>query len=64
MAGSWQHCTNKKDGSFEFDSIENLRDAYEACEEMHFMIRFLSKHDKEKIKEANDAFWKHYKLGG
>lgn len=66
MAGSYKHCTNK-DGSFRADdftdSIENLGDAWEACEEMHFMINFLANGDHGRIAEALEAFYasKHQK---
>ena len=60
MAGSYRHVCNE-DGSFRTndfnDMIENLGDAYEACEEMHFMISYLSGGDQNKIKEANEAFY-------
>lgn len=61
MAGSYKHCT-KKDGSFvaseDFTSmIENLSDAYEACEMMHFMIGFLASKDADRIQEAEEAFF-------
>ena len=60
MAGSYKHCTNE-DGSFRSedftDLIENLGDAYEACEEMHWMINYLAGGDKTKIEEALEAFY-------
>jgi len=40
MAGSYQHCLNE-DGTFRFDLIENMGDAYEACEEMFELIKIL-----------------------
>lgn len=56
MAGSFQHVINR-DGSFigrnGFTSqIENLRDAYEAIEEMYDMIVYLSGGDPRRISEA------------
>ena len=61
MAGSYNHCTSE-DGGFigeEFTSmIENLGDAYEACEEMHYMIRYLADGDPVKIIQAKEAFYK------
>jgi len=55
MAGSYQHCTNA-DGSFIGERfatmIENLGDAHEACEEMHWMINFLAGGDRLKIERA------------
>lgn len=41
MAGSYKHC-RREDGGFDFAPIENMRDAYEACEEMFFLIDRLS----------------------
>jgi len=35
--------------------IENLGDAYEAIEEMYWMIQHLTKGDRTAIKEANTA---------
>lgn len=62
MAGSYKHCSNE-DGTFRdnesfANQIENLGDAYEACEEMHFMIEFLAGGDKSKIAEASSRFLK------
>jgi len=54
MAGSFSHCDN--DGWFTFDRIENMGDAYEACEEMHWMVRALSEGDKERIAWARNSF--------
>jgi len=60
MAGSYQHCTNE-DGTFRnedfTESIENLGDAHEACEHMHFMINYLTGGDKTKIEEASEAYF-------
>jgi len=60
MAGSYRHCTND-DGSFRSedfsDLIENLGDAYEACEMMHWMIGYLAGGDKQKIEDAEHAFY-------
>ena len=66
MAGSYNHCC-KDDGTFIgydeddddafTDMIENLGDAYEACEEMHWMINYLAGGEKEKIKQASEAFY-------
>lgn len=54
MAGSFGHCDN--DGEFRFDLIENMGDAHEACEEMHFMIWHLAKDRRKKIKRARKAY--------
>lgn len=63
MAGSFGHC-NKDDGSFTFDLIDNMGDAHEACEMMHFMIHYLAdgfdrtKDPKEIIKQAEEAYYR------
>jgi hypothetical protein len=60
MAGSYKHCI-KEDYSFNADDfhnmIENLGDAYEACEEMVWLIWYLSGGNKEKIEEAISAYY-------
>ncbi len=72
MAGSYEHCT-KKDGSFIggdgasaegafVDMIENLGDAYEACEHMHWMIHYLANGDQKKIREASVAYYAHRRV--
>lgn len=67
MAGSYKHVC-KEDGAFRDDPedftgrIENLGDAYEACEEMHFMIGFLAGGDRAKIAEALSAFYESRRL--
>jgi hypothetical protein len=55
MAGSYKHCTNEKGewiGDHFTESIENLGDAHEACEEMFYMIQFLSHENKSLIEQA------------
>ena len=56
MAGSYKHC-EAEDGTFSFELIENMGDAYEACEHMFFMIRYLAGEDQAKIDVAKDAFY-------
>lgn len=56
MAGSYGHCC-KDDGSFWFDLIENLGDAYEACEQMHWMINHLTNGDQRLIKLTVEAYY-------
>jgi len=70
MAGSYEHCCDydrelddaaRADcshllGPFRFDLIENMGDAVEACEEMHFMIQHLAAGDGRKIHEAHVAY--------
>jgi hypothetical protein len=66
MAGSYNHCRGRG-GKFTFDTIENMRDAYQACEEMyaisrHFEIthpeefaRFMEEQSYPNPKPSNDA---------
>lgn len=64
MAGSYSHCT-KNDGSFCFNGmIENMRDAAEACEEMHWLIGFLSDGDPNRIGQALAAYVKQTRREG
>lgn len=61
MAGSYSHCV-EDDGSLikpeDFPNmIENLGDAYEAIEEMYWMIHYLAAGDSARIWEANKAFY-------
>jgi len=66
MAGSYKHCVTDSGELLEWsqfvDMIENLGDAFEAVEEMHWMIRYLANGDQAKIKEALDAFYKNKRL--
>jgi len=66
MAGSYLHCVTDLGDLLEFEPftgmIENLGDAYEAVEEMHWMIRYLAKGDQQKIMEAVDAFYRNQRL--
>lgn len=60
MAGSYLHCI-KSDFTLTEDledMIENGGDAYEAIEEMVYMINFLSGGDPEKIYKASEAYYK------
>ena len=62
MAGSYQHCRND-DGEFSFALIENMRDAYEACEMMFHMIGTLATDIpggsmNARIKAAEHAYFK------
>ena len=62
MAGSYHHCIDEKTGEFvgeDFTNmIDNLGDAYEACEQMVFMINFLANGDKKLIEKALKSFYK------
>lgn len=64
MAGSYSHCT-EDDGSFKgegfTDMIENLGDAYEACEMMHWMINYLAE-DKEQIADAAEEYYRYLRI--
>lgn len=67
MAGSWGHIING-DGGFiaadEFpDMIENLGDAYEACEQCYGMVMFLANGDPAKIEEARERYLEGLALG-
>lgn len=66
MAGSYGHVVNDAGALLEFkpftDMIENLGDAYEAVEEMYWMIHYLAAGDPAKILEANNAFYKGKRL--
>ena len=55
MAGSYRHCNDR--GKFDFKLIENLGDAFEACEQMYWMIDYLAGGDRKKIKEAENAWY-------
>ena len=57
MAGSYRHCIGK-DGHFEFDLIENMGDAHEACEMMFHMIHTLSRGNSRRISDAEYAYYK------
>ncbi len=56
MAGSFDHC-DKDDGTFCFDLIENMGDAHEACEEMHWLVRRLANGDDRVIEKALEHFY-------
>lgn len=67
MAGSWNHIITD-DGALisneDFpDMIENLGDAYEACEECYGMVLFLSNGDPAKIEEARERYREGLELG-
>ena len=50
MAGSFDHCDES--GEFRFNLIENMGDAWEACEEMHWLIWHLAQGDRWLIEHA------------
>lgn len=56
MAGSYAHLV-AEDGAFQFDLIENLGDAHEACEECFDIIHTLSGGDQAKIDAAVEAYY-------
>jgi hypothetical protein len=60
VAGSYHHCT-KDDGSWigeDFPNmVENLGDAWEACEMMHWMIGYLASGDHSRIAAAAAAYY-------
>lgn len=47
MLGYFETC--KSDGSFTFDSVQNMQEAYFIVKEMHFLIQYLSNKDDSKI---------------
>lgn len=55
MAGSFNHCDDH--GVFGMELIENMGDAEEALEMMHFMIWYLARFDHVAVKEAVEAFY-------
>jgi hypothetical protein len=72
MAGSYNHLLNDR-GNFRFDLIENMGDAYEACEDCFNIIQQL-KRDADAMKTAKtntqqlkpkmltrDEMWLHLK---
>lgn len=50
MAGSFRHCDD--DGAFQWDLIDNMGDALEACEMMHWIIRSRLTEDQISAAEA------------
>lgn len=64
MAGSYRHCEGD-DGSFRFDMIENMGDAYEACEMLYFMVKWLAAFcpddcpAEQRIIMAEAAYYQH-----
>lgn len=61
MAGSFHHCNEK--GKFRFDLIENMGDAHEACEMMHYMIVTLTGGKKRRIRDAEEAYYAASRAG-
>ena len=55
MAGSFEHCDQA--GEFRFDLIENMGDACEACEEMHWLVWHLAGGSREKVEAALAAYY-------
>lgn len=51
MAGSLAHLVDEN-GAFTFDGIDNLGDAWEACEECFDIIAFLADGDLSLLREA------------
>lgn len=62
MAGSFEHVDD--DGGFRFDLIENMGDAHEACEEMHWLIHFLAEYSRPRIDEALEAYYAQARASG
>lgn len=62
MAGSYNHVTNRADGSYAgMSGIENLGDAEEAIEEMWFMLDWLATINRASrdalLKRASDEYY-------
>ncbi len=55
MAGSFRHCDKK--GGFRFELIENMGDAQEACEEMHWLIWHLAKGKRKRVEKALNRYY-------
>ena len=74
MAGSYRSCC-KEDGTFDDEGftevIENLSDAHEACEMMHWMINDLAKElskfgyrsSENVIEETEEAYYRYIRSG-
>jgi hypothetical protein len=58
MAGSYHHLRDAETGLFRFDRIENLRDAYEACEECFFLIEVLSQGEQGRVEAALAEYYR------
>lgn len=58
MAGSYFHCRSDRTGAFWFDLIENMRDAYQACHEMFYMIDYLAGGNQTLIKAAAEEYYR------
>ena len=58
MAGSYHHCVDEKTGGFNFDLIENMGDAWEACHEMFWMIRHLTGNNAQRIDQVVEEYRK------
>lgn len=52
MAGSYRHITDKDNKFLGVDYLDNLGDAYEALEECHAMIEYLTLGHKNSIFDA------------
>ena len=61
MAGSYMHVTDEngklKSNEDFINYIENLGDAYEAIEEMYYMIQYLSNGDADSINDSLEWFY-------
>lgn len=57
MAGSYRHCRHDN-GAFQFDLIENMGDAHEACEMMYWMIYLLAGGSEQRIRDAEDFYYR------
>ena len=52
MTGSYGHCINHIGAFIGVKHLDNLGDAYEALEEMYWMLQYFSGGNKERLFEA------------
>jgi hypothetical protein len=62
MAGSLMHLINKETGEFQFDLIDNMGDAYEACEDCVKIIKDMADRliELEEIREDRELVNQYY----
>jgi hypothetical protein len=63
MAGSFSHCEGTK-GAFIWRYVENMRDAFEACHMMHWMIHYMAASGEKNIKAAESEYYIHLRKYG
>lgn len=62
MAGSLAHLINEETGEFQFDLIENMGDAYEACEDCVAIIKDMAERliELEEVREERELVNQYY----